>query len=270
MLFNVITVNWTELAHWDYFKACMGNVVFVANAIHTAIKRLSELFNINPGPEFCDFVFNFRFYGHSLGSHISAVVGRLFLNDGKATCTISLIVGMDPAGPRFDPLKNKRHCLTHADAKKVVVFHAAIEGFLAPGITIMLGHEDYYLNGGVMMRVKMGVVFSHKRVLNAVRRLIRGEKATGYHTPTQNREFVVAKRPNDLHEISVDINRKISVTEVVHQYPDPIYVEVSLDIPFFRTPTIVPAHARSPHGKGNTPWFSVKFAQVRSPAPVRT
>lgn len=265
----MITVDWTELSHWDYFNACMGNVVYVANAIHTAIKKLSELFNINPGPEFCDFAFSFRFFGHSLGSHISAKVGKLFLDD-KPSCTISLIVAMDPAGPRFDPLKNKRYCLTHTDAKKVIVFHAAIEGSLAPGITIMLGHEDYYLNGGVLMRVKMGVVYSHKRVLNVVRRLIRGEKATGYYTSTQNQQFILANQPNDLQEIRVNINEIINIEDVLVRSPDPIYLEVSLDEPFFRDPTIIPAHTRKPHGKANTPWVSVKFSTVAGPAPVRT
>ncbi|KAL6434604.1 hypothetical protein ACFW04_006158 [Cataglyphis niger] len=83
---------------------------------------------------------NIIFIGHSLGAHVAAFAAKNIQNSNLGT--ISLLIGLDPAGPLFKYNKCKdKLCIT--DAKHLIVFHTSILGLGEP-----IGQVDLWFNGG--------------------------------------------------------------------------------------------------------------------------
>ncbi|XP_054710963.1 uncharacterized protein LOC129220557 [Uloborus diversus] len=131
--YNVIMVDWSCGNEFPYYQAVQKSKT-VAEQLKKLMIFLQDATGTNPA--------QFHLIGHSLGSHISALVGHGIPNLGR-------ISALDPAGPRFydAPLEER---LDATDAQFVDVIHTdaglgLLEGL---GMRSQLGHVDFYPNGG--------------------------------------------------------------------------------------------------------------------------
>ncbi|KAK0134903.1 Phospholipase A1 member A [Merluccius polli] len=131
---NVLVVDWVCGASFGYMQA-VDSYKEVALQISGLIKKLQV--REEPRPQGCGLE-SFHLIGVSLGAHVAGFVGTMF--EGK----IGRITGLDPAGPMFKKtdLFNR---LDPSDALFVDVIHTDSDFF---GISIPIGHVDFFLNGG--------------------------------------------------------------------------------------------------------------------------
>ncbi|XP_067848517.1 lipase member H-like isoform X2 [Heptranchias perlo] len=149
---NLIIVDWNRGATTINYPVAVANTKKVAAILKPVIDNILE----NGGS--LDLI---HMIGVSLGAHISGFVGSMF--DGK----IGRITGLDPAGPLFTG-KGVEDRLSSADAQFVDVLHTDID---ALGYRGVLGHIDYYANGGTdqpgcpatILSGKKYVVCDHQR-----------------------------------------------------------------------------------------------------------
>ncbi|KAG5885410.1 hypothetical protein JTB14_031432 [Gonioctena quinquepunctata] len=134
---NVFVIDWSPIAGRSYITA-QGNVKKVGVYAGDFIKSLKATYRLNLG--------KVKLVGHSLGAHISGCIGAAF--DGQ----IDSIVGLDPAGPLFT-IGNINNRLDPTDARFVQAIHTN-DGWL--GFNDVMGHADYYPNGG---RSQPGCIF---------------------------------------------------------------------------------------------------------------
>lgn len=207
---------------------------YAAEAIGTALIKLAEQVGIRED-EMIEFILNLKFFGHSLGAHLAGTIADFFKGKNEKY-EPSLIVGMDPAGFLYNPGGIKRRCLTYRDARRVIIFHASLDGPFALGIDYMLGHEDYFLNGGSLISwLKLWSspyakkVISHLRVMNVVYHLLKdgGRSLTGYHYKSTK------QAPYDVRTVELNL---IEAMETVYpkdlkRYDEPIYVAVAFPNP---------------------------------------
>ncbi|XP_077437006.1 phospholipase A1 member A isoform X2 [Vanacampus margaritifer] len=125
---NVLMVDWVHGASFAY-NLVVDNYKEVALQISVLVNRLQK--------EGCKLE-SFHFIGVSLGAHVAGFVGTLF--EGK----IGRITGLDPAGPMFKGADTFDR-LDPSDAQFVDVIHTDSDYF---GISIPIGHVDFFLNGG--------------------------------------------------------------------------------------------------------------------------
>lgn len=266
---NVIVVDWSHLALWSYFEVIDGSLLFVAKTIYTIIKKLSAALNINER-EIFPFLFKFKFFAHSMAGHIIAKVAELFHEKYETDKPVfSLIVGMDMAGPFFSPNHKKilsslyaRYRLMHSHAKKVISFHASTSAFPHIGTKDILAHEDYFLNGGLLLDIFPPAIMSHLRVLNVVHKLIQGATPIGYVTLVPNKKYIEV--PNIyLPEVTLNLNENLTPESKVKNYNAPIYLSVSKNLEF-PTPVMIPAYKRREHfGKDGERWFEINFQKLK-------
>lgn len=126
---NVIVVDWnrgaTNMNYWQVVK----NTRKVANNLTDLIQKMKNNgANLN----------SIHMIGVSLGAHISGFTGANFNG------TIGRITALDPAGPEFNgrPPEDR---LDPSDAQFVEALHTDMD---ALGYRNLLGHIDYYANGG--------------------------------------------------------------------------------------------------------------------------
>ncbi|XP_034945186.1 pancreatic triacylglycerol lipase-like [Chelonus insularis] len=133
---NVFAVDWA-LGSSALYCTAASNTRIVAAEIQRVIHYLKANASLD--------LSKVHLFGHSLGAHIMAYVGKNFTNP-----PIHRITALDPAQPGFQG-KNALVRLNNSDASFIDVVHTdgkPFLPFLGLGMTSGVGHVDFFVNGG--------------------------------------------------------------------------------------------------------------------------
>ncbi|GFR06891.1 endothelial lipase [Trichonephila clavata] len=130
--YNVIIVNWILYAIPPY-PLGVFNTILVGNYVAEMIQFIMDRTGIQAN--------RFHLIGHSLGAHLSGIVGKRISNIGRIT-------GLDPAGPLYE-IPQTLNRLFYTDAEYVDVMHTSnhLTGY-GLGLYQSVGWSDFYVNGG--------------------------------------------------------------------------------------------------------------------------
>ncbi|XP_033842636.1 phospholipase A1 member A [Periophthalmus magnuspinnatus] len=179
---NVLIVDWVYGASFAY-NLVVESYKEVAVQISVLINQLQK-----QGSK----LESFHFIGVSLGAHVSGFVGTLF--EGK----IGRITALDPAGPMFKRADTFDR-LDPSDAQFVDVIHTDSDYF---GISIPVGHVDFFLNGGNdqtgCARSKFAsmygyVICDHMRALHVYMSALNGSCALAALPCTSYEDFLLGQ-----------------------------------------------------------------------------
>ncbi|KAM9324598.1 pancreatic triacylglycerol lipase-like [Gastrophryne carolinensis] len=134
---NCIAVDWSKGANAQYSQAA-NNIRVVGAEISNFIDVLLSNLSYSPA--------NIHLIGHSLGAHAAGEAG-------KRRSGIARITGLDPAEPYFQNTPTEVR-LDLSDAKLVDVIHTDAGPFIPDlgfGMSQVIGHLDFFPNGGVHM-----------------------------------------------------------------------------------------------------------------------
>ncbi|XP_057216799.1 lipase member H isoform X1 [Triplophysa rosa] len=126
---NVIVVDWNRGATNVNYLKVVKNTRVVAKKLTELIQKMKD-----NGARLS----SIHMIGVSLGAHISGFTGADFNGE------IGRITALDPAGPQFNRQPHSKR-LDPSDAQFVDVLHTDMD---ALGYRNLLGHIDYYANGG--------------------------------------------------------------------------------------------------------------------------
>ena len=146
--------NWVELADSIHDVAPDANVVFMdwgalgntpnyaqaANSVARVGRRLGK-FLANQTLE----ATTTQVIGHSLGAHVSGIAGDIY--DDLTGLSVGTIVGLDPAGPSFEPIlgfggRGPKQRLDATDSDRAIAFHTS----RTLGFDNELADLDLYVN----------------------------------------------------------------------------------------------------------------------------
>ncbi len=144
---NAISVDWRKGAKILDYPQAAANSQLVGRQIGFLARRLVESGAIKAE--------NIYVAGHSLGGQVAGYAGKYFhqLTGSK----IGRITGLDPAGPMFqlpdwvDSKMARQLHLWRDDAEFVDVIHTtagSLVGDTALGMSSLIGHADFFPNGG--------------------------------------------------------------------------------------------------------------------------
>ncbi|KAL9698114.1 hypothetical protein quinque_001555 [Culex quinquefasciatus] len=129
--YNVISVDWS---------ACSSDLNYISatscvRVVGQVVAKMLDYLHENRELSFRDVYL----IGHSLGSHVAGIAGKL-IQGGR----IATIVALDPALPLFS-IRKPENRVAEDDAEYVQVIHTngGLLGFLEP-----IGTADFYPNGG--------------------------------------------------------------------------------------------------------------------------
>lgn len=133
---NVIIVDWTNLAHTAY-KTAITHAKRVAKLLKNFTASLTKVKAV--------FYSSIHYVGYSLGAQVCGMAGYELKKD--LNVTIARITGLDPARPLFEWPEEApdEEMLDKNDAYFVDIIHtnAGVAGVESP-----YGHVDFYPNGG--------------------------------------------------------------------------------------------------------------------------
>ncbi|KAM5132324.1 pancreatic triacylglycerol lipase-like [Mantella aurantiaca] len=134
---NCIAVDWAGGSRTTYVQAA-NNIRVVGAEIAYFVNHLSENLGYSPS--------GVHVIGHSLGAHVAG-------ETGKRMRGIARITGLDPAEPYFQDTPTEVR-LDLTDAAFVDVIHTdagSVLPDLGLGMSQVIGHMDFFPNGGVEM-----------------------------------------------------------------------------------------------------------------------
>ncbi|OCT69730.1 hypothetical protein XELAEV_18036654mg [Xenopus laevis] len=134
---NCFCIDWSRGSHTEYVQA-VNNILVVGSEVADLVKTLRDELGYSPSLV--------HIIGHSLGAHAAGEAGKQMPSIGRIT-------GLDPAQPYFQNNPTDLR-LDPTDARLVDVIHtdtAPFDSSLGLGINQLVGHLDFFPNGGIQM-----------------------------------------------------------------------------------------------------------------------